>query len=505
MVRFLSHHYYSDYNNSLLYLSIGRNIESENNEFSSTENLRIGKNVSNLSWLNLYYDNKLSQIVSEVPTPPLIGNVTNEQYENIKLFIPSQYKTNYENDTTWKFFTKIVGSDTPFEEYQVTVNPSELTINVNEDLAVNLNTTPQIDSNIIFYFDNNFNEENKSDILNTRYPNEKQIYGVNPGEADVIFMLPMNTKQTKCHVKVQQPATNIILNKTKLTLQRGETTTIYANVEPINAIDTTVTWHSTHDSIATVKNGTITAISGGECDIIATTHNGLEAKCHISVLVSAESINLNETEKTIFIGDSFILTADITPTDVFPPVDIVWSSSNTNVVTIDNGLINAVGLGDAIISATTSNGLTAVCIIKVLPILVESIKVTPYIIEAEVGTEQQLTAEIFPENATNKKILWTVNNPEIASINDYGLLKILKPGISIVTATATDGSGISGNCQIVGLAGIEKLLIDHKQWDLYSSSGILIKKSISKKEIEQLPSAFYILSNGMYSIKFIKK
>lgn len=66
-----------------------------------------------------------------------------------------------------------------------------------------------------------------------------------------------------------------------------------------------------------------------------------------------------------------------------------------------------------------------------------------------VGTTLQLTADLAPLDATNKTIMWSVDDPAVASINaTSGLLTAVSEGTVNVTATAGDGSGVSGTLEI---------------------------------------------------------
>lgn len=69
------------------------------------------------------------------------------------------------------------------------------------------------------------------------------------------------------------------------------------------------------------------------------------------------------------------------------------------------------------------------------------------------GTSTQMTAVVLPENATNKEVEWSVANEDIATIDQNGLLTAKSNGNVKVTATATDGSGISGS-KIMGISGV---------------------------------------------------
>ena len=58
-----------------------------------------------------------------------------------------------------------------------------------------------------------------------------------------------------------------------------------------------------------------------------------------------------------------------------------------------------------------------------------------------------LTATVKPDNATDKTITWTSEDPAVASVNN-GLVSILSEGTTIITATANDGSGVKATCTV---------------------------------------------------------
>ena len=122
-----------------------------------------------------------------------------------------------------------------------------------------------------------------------------------------------NAKEDKCEVIVKQPVTGISLE-----LEKGETETLTATVIPGNADgDKIVTWSSSAESVATVKNGVVTAVGKGSATITAKTANGIEAKCSVTVGVPLKGISFkdNVTEKTINRSEQFTLEVVFNPTD----------------------------------------------------------------------------------------------------------------------------------------------------------------------------------------------
>ena len=136
-----------------------------------------------------------------------------------------------------------------------------------------------------------------------------------------------------------------------------------------------ITWSSSDTSIATVDaSGTVSGVSPGECYVTATSSDGGFVFATIKITINSTppitNITLNETEKTIYIGD-FLNTVTLTPT-ISPSesagVGVTWSSSNSSVASVDqNGVVTAVAKGTATITcnANDESGITASCLITV--------------------------------------------------------------------------------------------------------------------------------------------
>lgn len=87
---------------------------------------------------------------------------------------------------------------------------------------------------------------------------------------------------------------------------------------------------------------------------------------------------------------------------------------------------------------------------KLQDIPVSSIIVTsPDSTITQSGRTMQMSAEVYPQNATVKGVAWSVDKQDCAHISQEGLLTPLKNGVVTVTATALDGSGVSGSKQII--------------------------------------------------------
>lgn len=161
--------------------------------------------------------------------------------------------------------------------------------------------------------------------------------------------------------------TSITLNKNTVDLSVGKSETLTANILPTNATNRTITWKSNNNAIATVENGKITAKSVGTTTITATLSNGLKAECKVTVKmqeIAAQGVTLDKTNAAITATKTLQLTATISPVNATNK-NITWTTSDSNIATVENGKVTAKKEGTVTITAQTANGKVATCKITV--------------------------------------------------------------------------------------------------------------------------------------------
>ena len=178
-------------------------------------------------------------------------------------------------------------------------------------------------------------------------------------------------KSATCSVTVNKKVisvTSVALNKTELTLTEGESETLTATVKPDDATDKTVTWSTSDANVATVDaNGKVTAVKEGNATITANAGDK-SATCSVSVskkVVSVTGVSLNKTELSLKEGESETLVATITPDDATDK-SVTWTSRDTSIVTVENGVVKALSAGSTSVVVTTKDGgYTASCVVTV--------------------------------------------------------------------------------------------------------------------------------------------
>ncbi len=237
-------------------------------------------------------------------------------------------------------------------------------------------------------------------------------------------------------------AEGIQLDKTKVDIDIGSNQIINATVFPSNAFDKTISWTSSDESKATVEDGRITGISEGTATITAKTYNGKEAICIVTVkdpVIDVSGIELDKSSVTLEKGKTATIKATISPENATNK-NVIWSSSNTSAVTVNNGTITAVAAGTATVTAKSDNGKSASCTVIVKNPVVEVTNVTlnKTSLNIEKGKSYTLTASVAPANATSKTIIWTTSNRNVITVSG-GKLTAVSAGTAIITAKSNNG------------------------------------------------------------------
>ncbi len=330
-----------------------------------------------------------------------------------------------------------------------------------------------------FQWEFNDSEDDESDKLNTELKNALENYETNllsvGGNSIDSPEEPEEPDPEEPEEPQVIPVEGIALNMQEVTLEIGESTTLEATITPDNATNKKVTWSSEDSSIASVDNGVVTAIGEGTTNIVVTTDDGEKtATCSVTVLQSeepepepepevipVEGIALNLQNVTVEMGKTTTLEATITP-DNATNKNVTWSSENSDIATVNNGIVTAIAPGETTVTVTTQDGQkTAECIITVIEpepeeIHVEKVELNLQDISLEIGETATLVAVITPNDATNKNVTWTSANENIATVSN-GLVTAIGPGETMITVTTEDGEK-TATCKITVTEEEEELV-----------------------------------------------
>ena len=228
---------------------------------------------------------------------------------------------------------------------------------------------------------------------------------------------------------------SVSMSQSTLSIAKGGSANLTATVNPSTATDKTVTWSSSNSSVATVDKGTVSAIAVGTATITATA-SGKTATCEVTVTPKGiSSIKLDKSTASLSIKEVLTLSATIEPADA--DETLTWTSSDENVVKVENGKITAVGKGTATITASAGTLKVSCEVTVTYPI--KSISLNKSTAQIEEDGTITLKATVNTEDP-DVKVEWSSEDSSIASVDDNGEVKGMKVGETTITAKAGDKS-----------------------------------------------------------------
>jgi len=268
-----------------------------------------------------------------------------------------------------------------------------------------------------------------------------EVLAVSNGTASIVVSL--DGFSDTCVVTVTPVGVETVsLSDSVLVLKPEDTWQLEAVVAPEDA-EYVPEWTTADSTVAGISDaGLVTAFTVGET-VVTFTAGDKSSSCRVTVEpVKVEEVILSETQLTLKVGESAELTVEVLPEDAEDRT-VSWSSSDVSVAAVDGGVVTAVGIGHAVISAS-SGGITAECSVAVEAVEAESITLSANECSLSVGDTYVLTAVVMPENTTDKTVIWSVDNPSVVSVDD-GVITALSDGNATVTASV---GTVSADCYV---------------------------------------------------------
>lgn len=267
------------------------------------------------------------------------------------------------------------------------------------------------------------------------------VKGLQVGTSKVTARTDDGGFMSSCNVTVGVGVEKIELDKSELSLKKGESASLKATIFPENASDKSLKWGSSDVSVATVDAyGNVKAEGNGEATVfVSSSDGGFTAYCNVKVGTPVTGISLDPREFTLeTIGSSFTIKPVISPEDA-SDLGVVWESADTKVVSVaSDGTVTAIGPGTTTVTATTNDGsFTSNCVVSVKsPAQHVSLdKTSLKLLEGESG---KLTATVYPLNSTQKTLTWVSDHPDVASVDNEGNVTARKAGAATITVKVAE-------------------------------------------------------------------
>lgn len=281
------------------------------------------------------------------------------------------------------------------------------------------------------------------------------VKGLQVGTSKVTARTDDGGFMSSCNVTVGVGVEKIELDKSELSLKKGESASLKATIFPENASDKSLKWGSSDVSVATVDAyGNVKAEGNGEATVfVSSSDGGFTAYCNVKVGTPVTGISLDPREFTLeTIGSSFTIKPVISPEDA-SDLGVVWESADTKVVSVaSDGTVTAIGPGTTTVKATTNDGsFTSNCVVSVKsPAQHVSLdKTSLKLLEGESG---KLTATVYPLNSTQKTLTWVSDHPDVASVDNEGNVTARKAGTATVTVKVAEN--VTAVCKVTVISRV---------------------------------------------------
>lgn len=277
-------------------------------------------------------------------------------------------------------------------------------------------------------------------------------------------------------VSTTVPVSGIKLDKSSLSLEIGEKATLTATIAPSDATNKSITWSSANQNIATVNNGVVSGVAAGETTITAKTNDGgFTATITVKVVterVPVEGIDITYTrvikegqegEITICFSPRNATNTNATITLSAPDVlSVEYKGSSQNPMLPSSWpcyTVKGLKAGMCNVKAVSEDGgfeyECTITVVEDTKVKVQNISLVVSKSEVKVGYMVRVQATVTPDNAENKEIEWSSSDTAIARVqavegaNDKVDVIGVSEGWVTITATAKDGSGVTGEIEIL--------------------------------------------------------
>lgn len=265
---------------------------------------------------------------------------------------------------------------------------------------------------------------------------------------------------TKISVEVRpRYVSSIVPESKKVEMGVGGKLLLSPKVSPSSATNKDLSFKTSNSKVATVSsNDIITAKSRGTATITITAKDGSKKSTTIKVevrdTVNVKSVDLKATRSTLTVGGARTkLIAATNPSNATVRTTS-YSTSNKAVAIVEKtskgvAMVKPVGPGTATITLKLTDGklnkVYGKVIVKVVqPVTGVTLNTSNLVLSTDStfgDTTAQLTANVLPQNASNKSVTFVSSNPSVATVNSTtGLVSAKAAGTTKITVTTADGN-----------------------------------------------------------------
>jgi len=338
-----------------------------------------------------------------------------------------------------------------------------------------------------------------------------EVTAVNDGVA--IITVASVDNPTKVAFKTVQVSTkvikvtNISVSPASLSLVEEEQKTLTVTVSPEDATDKSLKFSSTKENVATVSTaGVVTAVAPGDATILVQSVDNPTILKQVPVSVTSSivpvtGISLGTTGSIKLAPSGTLqLEATVTPSNATNKA-VSWESDNESVAVVNSGYIEALSVGQTIISCTSvqnpSVKAQVIVNVEIPSVPVEGVVLEKESLSLNINDYETLNKSILPANASNKDVVWSSDKPNIAGVDGDGKVTGYAEGDAKITVKTVEG-GFTAICDVhVSKIAVTEVKLDYTS--ISCTSNDIGKKYELNAEVlpanATFPEVFYMTSN----------
>ena len=260
----------------------------------------------------------------------------------------------------------------------------------------------------------------------------------------------VNGKSARVRVTVEQPVLSLCLSEQSLTLERGRSLRLSPQIEPADATDRRLAYHSSDTRVATVSSsGSISAKKAGEAIITVAARSGATAQVRVTVTQPVTRIDFGYSRRTIGRNETVSLTPSVLPADATDP-SLFWASSDPEVASVaPDGELTGRAVGTAVITARAGNGKKDSFRVTVKEIPATGLLLERLYLSLTHGQRVSLGAQVLPQNATEQQLAFSSSRPDVVFVDEQGAVSALCEGEATLTVCVAADPSLSRTCTVV--------------------------------------------------------
>ena len=296
---------------------------------------------------------------------------------------------------------KVTVTNDSVDVEEIVLNPKNVNLKVGETSQITSKVLPENATNRELVW-------SSSDSSIVTVDDKGVIKGVKAGTATITAKTKDGKVVSTVKVTIESVPTptpmvieSLKFNEDNVSVKKGNSLNLVVVVKPSELSSSKLTWTSSDSSVVTVdENGKITGIKEGTTTITVKSSNGKTAKCSVTVTantIAVEEIVLDPEDVNLIVDETIQVTSRVVPENATNR-ELVWTSNDSSVVTVDED------------------------------------------VTLNVGETTQVTSRVVPENATNRELVWTSNDSNIVTVDNNGLIRAINPGTTTITVKTKDGT-----------------------------------------------------------------